>query len=955
VSSSEGRRRLVARGAVANGLGFAVLLVALVASERLDAARATIATVEGAPTGVTEDERATAAPAILPGAWVIVAVVGGVLAWVFAKRFLAMFERDTAAWRAARILAYVAVVAWVLWQLWGAWIVGDEGAPRARSVVGWLAALALAGAVVCSGVVRDTKEAWERAAVVRVQLVFLLALFFIVFAAPFTSDQLTDVLRAWGDDGISRPVAGIAAALLLGAACRASATRLLVPECRGRSWLERGLWRLRGAAAALVIVAVVLGIAGVWAAGFLAIAVAAFLVLTRTAETPLVARGTVGPVDRTERTRLRRLASALGVVPLAILLVGLVSALVDSLLLLRAWPSSTVWELLAWTVIVALLLAAVAARTYAPGGLSWTTLEDRLPRPVLLAAAMIAGGLAWPSPPLSAFLLLMLGVAAALKVFGDRRAPELWLTSGAVGGVAIAVFADPVDATVGLGAFGLALIGFGAWLCLLHLAGSAGARRETVFTVWGAHRPAPVVTVLALWVLVAFLAAPQHVHDVRTIADGGRDPVSVEEAVGTWLTAQPPTAEGDYLPMLIVAASGGGSKAAYWTDLVLDCVFGEGEPDRNAGDECGHSPQAGQRFGRLFLTSSVSGGSIGIYHLLNHRHEIGRGRAWIDETAGHEILSPIVGWGLFHDLPAFMAGLPIDAGTCDERLRCRVNADRALVQEGAIHGLALRGQLATDAGVMEITLPVAVFNGTAGWGPGRVLVSRLALAPPQDVGCSIDGRQPIAGAVDAHDVLRDDRDVPILTAALLSARFPALEPAGRLGDRDDPPKFADCSPPPVQRAATIRDGGVVENTGLLTITELLPSIRRGIEAWKEKTGSGNLDVRPIVVSIDDDVLGVLGDNDYKRETLGLGTSGNRSTRARDRLKRCEFADVTYRRISPSPHVGAQAATGWEISRTSRREDLGETLRARTREGAGRDPIQELRDMLDGRVRPACRR
>ena len=30
--------------------------------------------------------------------------------------------------------------------------------------------------------------------------------------------------------------------------------------------------------------------------------------------------------------------------------------------------------------------------------------------------------------------------------------------------------------------------------------------------------------------------------------------------------------------MLHVGASGGGSKAAYWTDLVLDCILGEGAP-----------------------------------------------------------------------------------------------------------------------------------------------------------------------------------------------------------------------------------------------------------------------------------------------------------------------------------------------------------------------------------------
>src|SRR3712207_3104198 len=170
---------------------------------------------------------------------------------------------------------------------------------------------------------------------------------------------------------------------------------------------------------------------------------------------------------------------------------------------------------------------------------------------------------------------------------------------------------------------------------------------------------------------------------------------------------------------------------------------------------------------------------------------------------------------------------------CSDRLGCPVNADRALVQEAAI------GRTATDAPVLGSTGPITVFNGAETerfWRSAdtRVVISRAALAPP--VGCPATRAQPVAGAVDSHDVLAD-HDLPLTTAALLSARFPLLEPSARLGTRD----AADgdgCAPD--RREASVRrvaDGGLYENTGLATILQLLPAIRRAVDAWRDADGS----------------------------------------------------------------------------------------------------------------------
>ena len=55
--------------------------------------------------------------------------------------------------------------------------------------------------------------------------------------------------------------------------------------------------------------------------------------------------------------------------------------------------------------------------------------------------------------------------------------------------------------------------------------------------------------------------------------------------------------------------------------------------------------------------------------------------------------------------------------------------------------------------------------------------------------------------------------------------------------------------------------------------------------------------------------------------------------------------MTYARISPVAHAGAQAATGWEVSDTSRRSDLIASLRDDDNQAV----VERVQDALD---RPA---
>jgi hypothetical protein len=962
---------------IVDGLTLSLLLLAIFCAESFDAARETIVSLRETPS--VPDRAATeAAPDWLPMTWAIVATVGGLLGAYVACRVILIVEGlsqgQVSRHRLIRFLhrrlswwAYGALVVWILWQATGVAVIAGEDLP------GWIGfalhCVAIGAAITAAGaggaVMGDATSAWQRASVVRLQLVFLLMLFLLVFRAPFTSDQLTDVLRAWGDESQSRAIAGIAAALLLGAACRASAVRLLVPTADDPTarWPQAARSAVQGARQAHERVAnrrmaqpVLVGAAtcallllGLEATAFLVLGAALIAWVTEPQTPP-----SPDPDHESERRRLRRLAGTLGVAPLAILLVGLVSAAVGSLLL-PSGPSGADKALFAWTAVVVVLFGLLAARAHAASGVP-TELDKKIPGWVFGGVGLGSALVVLWKPTFGAWLLFGFAGMLAFKAFGERGARELWGGWGVALGTAVAVCFEPIEASRAFGAFGVALFGATGILAALHIAGSVALRRRTRYRLRGRERSAPVVLLLVAWVAVACASAPERSHQARTVATKERA-IELDAAVEAWLDARAVPSKGkdppEYVPMLLVAASGGGSKAAYWADLVLDCIIGKGAPSMDT-DECGKSDRAPQRFKHLFLTSSVSGGSIGIHHMVNHRHDVGRDTLWVNKTAGREILSPVVAWGMFHDLPSFLLGIHTDPGRCARRLGCPLNADRALVQEAAIGVPADGRATAIDDGLLEQSGPITVFNGSVNWGPRRVVLSRVALAhAPSASGCPGAGSERLAGVIDGHDLLVAE-DVPLVTAAMLSARFPVLEPAGRLGDRKDATGTDGCKLPP-QHAVKVRDGGLVENTGLLTIVDLLPAIQQAIDGWKRKREAerASVDVRLIVVSIDDDVLGVAGDNEYSRgilrvllQVLDLENPGDRSVRSRRRLKSCEFPGGAYRRISPTPHVGAQAATGWEISQTSRREDLGESLRT----GLPGDVVNEIRDMLDG-VKP----
>ena len=113
-------------------------------------------------------------------------------------------------------------------------------------------------------------------------------------------------------------------------------------------------------------------------------------------------------------------------------------------------------------------------------------------------------------------------------------------------------------------------------------------------------------------------------------------------------------------------------------------------------------------------------------------------------TAGLEALSPVAGWGLFHDLPAFMLGADLDPAKCEpgKRGECRRHADRALVQEAAVvNGEHAQLDDPRDAGLLAQRGPLTVFN-SAEDGAARRSCCRAPSSAPRRFGAT--ARRPTA-------------------------------------------------------------------------------------------------------------------------------------------------------------------------------------------------------------------
>ena len=259
-------------------------------------------------------------------------------------------------------------------------------------------------------------------------------------------------------------------------------------------------------------------------------------------------------------------------------------------------------------------------------------------------------------------------------------------------------------------------------------------------------------------------------------------------------------ASGDRYPVFVVAAAGGGIRAAYWTAVVLgtaaDCT----------GSETWRR--------HLYAVSGVSGGSLGaIVHAAEVVEATPGGSANMAELAravlADDHLSPVAAFLLFPDL--FQRFLPHPIAAFDRARALELSwEDSARTSLGS--SILSRPFLALWMKPRRYALPALLLNSTRVETGQRAVLSNLDLT--QGFPDVIDPLATELGATPG-DTYRLARlaNAPVSTAAHLSARFTYVSPAARV-ERE----------PAGGLWGRLVDGGYFDNSGAATATDLLNEI-----------------------------------------------------------------------------------------------------------------------------------
>jgi len=293
----------------------------------------------------------------------------------------------------------------------------------------------------------------------------------------------------------------------------------------------------------------------------------------------------------------------------------------------------------------------------------------------------------------------------------------------------------------------------------------------------------PVIGTLAVLAIIFSLWNDN--HRIRTVPARPMQRDSVIAAFEKWRTLMqkfPPPH-----PLYIVATEGGGIRAAYWTGIVLG-----GLQDANPNFAT-----------HVFAISGVSGGSLGAVVFDALVAENG-GRLFQEDAhkiLSRDFLSPALAAMLYPDLAQRFLPVPIpyfDRGRAlelawEKAWRDQIGNDR-LAQ-------SFVDLWAADS---QKWVPALFLNGTSVEKGNRIVATNLRVTDSffdvQDAAAKL--APPDAGATEVGC------NIPLSTAAHMSARFTYVSPAGRFPD-----------------GTHIVDGGYFENSGATTALEILMRIK----------------------------------------------------------------------------------------------------------------------------------
>ncbi|MBT2455606.1 hypothetical protein [Streptomyces sp. ISL-86] len=482
----------------------------------------------------------------------------------------------------------------------------------------------------------------------------------------------------------------------------------------------------------------------------------------------------------------------------------------------------------------------------------------------------------------------------------------------------------------------------------------------------------PVFVLLLVWFLMASRFDSAGHHDVRVTkpaagAPALADSVKLKDAFQAWASANcattassaggPATARAEApVPLVIVAASGGGIRAAYWTRAVLDKLFPAGSPVSRPADGSGCTPSDGRA--PVFAVSGISGGSLGAVSWLSQTAPGSADHVSNKKAFDADHLSGALAWMTFVDLPrAFIGFEGKDRAAVLEQSWERRQPELKLpfyeTWLGSGGGAGAASGVGTGSGSWT---PLALLNGTAAESGCRVLTAPVQLgAFDQPAGAASCARRPegrkseAVGGPTLLDLrgafLCGTQDVRRSTAALLSARFPYITPSGRLTAPGEPCASKDT---PV----SVVDGGYVEATGSLTATDLLEALNEEIACHNRLAagarptdrcvagaGAPRRQVQAVLVQIDNgyNAVGTASPSGRTPELVvppkAQAAVGNtKDANARQRAFKA-FGCPNYLRFANVRGPGAQAPLGWVLSQSAQ-ADLEDQLAKLRDKGTG---------------------
>ena len=343
-----------------------------------------------------------------------------------------------------------------------------------------------------------------------------------------------------------------------------------------------------------------------------------------------------------------------------------------------------------------------------------------------------------------------------------------------------------------------------------------------------------------IFVIVLLSVLGGYLFDVHEIRDNGK-PVEPAKGISAralfkgWLDGMNRKyGEKTRHPMFIVAASGGGIKAAYWTASVLSNL------QNGSSSFAEHT----------IVISSISGGTLGsvIFAKMASNPDIPAGDYLkaSQSALSRDFISPVLAALLFKDIFPFPHK--------DRAEALETAWERAFDPElntSLPPSLKGRKLLNESFGTIEESershvIPTLIINGTVVETGERILTTHMNLNCREFDCYSTEKREAMNFSDCVNTFSLRNKDVNLSTAALLSSRFTYVSPAGTL-------KLDDKHKGKVDKVHVV-DGGSFENSGATTAMQFYDCIKELID------DAGNVDV--YFIQIDNDYVNIYNRHDF---------------------------------------------------------------------------------------------